>query len=179
MNIKPIWLKYAIYYFGISFILNMIPYYVGALPGWLSFIVSLAIMYFISKMMIDDVKEEQGSPFMTYGEVFKNLFLMFTVGSFMFSWLNAVWINFIDPSVKEIIVEQAKESAEYFANLFGAPEGSMDEALDKIEDDTFSRLEFGSNMLYSLLIPIGTAIFAAIFALFFRKDEPIESQKFL
>lgn len=178
MNIKPIWLKYALYYFGISFLLGMIPYYIGSLPFWLSLIVSLAVTYFLGKMMTDEIKAEQNSPYMTYGEVFKPLFLMLTVGTLFYSWTNAVWMNFIDTGVKEVIVEQAKEMTEWIAGMFGAST-EMDEALAKVEDDTYAKLEFSSSLLSSLLSPVGAAIMAAIFALFYRKDEPIGSNKIL
>lgn len=156
----------------------MIQYYIGSLPIWLSFIVEIAAIYFISKMMIDEMKEEQNSLYMTYGEVFKPLFFMLTLGTVLFTLLNTVWMNFVDTSVKEVIVEQAKELTEWIAGFFGAS-AEMDEALAKVEEDTYSGLEFGSSLLTSLLTPIRTAITAAIFALFYRKDEPIGSQKVL
>jgi hypothetical protein len=178
MNIKPIWLKYGLYYFAISFLLVMINYYIGSIPGWLSFILSFAIMYFLTKLMMEEIRVENGSPYNSYGEAFKNIFFMFTVGTILYSWLNAVWMNFIDESVKETIVDQAKSMIEFIAGLFGGG-AEIDEQLSKVEDETYASLEFGKSMLNSLWTPLGAAFFALIFALFFKKDEPIERNKVL
>lgn len=165
----PHWLKYGIYYFAVSFVLFIFGIYVAKLPGFIQFVLSVGMIVLFSRLLIQDVRAESENQYMTYGEAFLPIFLMLSVGLVLSSVLSAIWINFVDIDAKDIMVEQSMDAARSMASFFGAPEGAIEDQ----EDAIAGNFEF-SKMLFGVIwLPIGSAVVAAITALFFRKQEVI------
>jgi hypothetical protein len=177
MNNLPIWLRYALIYFGISLVLALIGIYVGKIPMSIQFILGIGILVLLCRMMFVEIRANNNSEYLSYGEAFLPIFLMVSTGIFMSTLVYSAWINFIDPNAKEIVIEQGIESAKSMMSMFGVSEDQAAEAMESQEDKMAGNFGFGGMIIGAIWSsPLIGAITAAIFAFFFRKEEKFDNR---
>jgi hypothetical protein len=174
MSNLPIWVKYALYYFIFGLLLALIGIYVGKVPTLIQIIIPIAVLTLLCRMMFKEIREKNGSEFLSYGQTFLPIFLLVMVGSFLQTVCYGAWLNFVDPASKEIVVEQAAEAAKSMGTMFGASEEAVSEAMEGKEEEMLAGFSFGKLLMTSLWSsPLSGLFLGAIFALFFRKEEKL------
>ena len=164
--------RHALIYFFISTAFFLIYYIVNPnlIFGWMTYILPvMAILIYFVVRAIQSYRKKLG------GRI--NFGPAFVVG--ILTWLFAALIGgvfnilfeIVDPEFTEFSKDSAIEMAEGMMEKFGAPESSIEEALEKMEDQDFSaKGTFFKNLLNSLIAgSIFSAIIALVFHLMYRR----------
>jgi Protein of unknown function (DUF4199) len=168
-------IKYGIIYAIISLILALINVYIFQLGTMLQLMIGIVATFFLAKALTDELKQNTDG-IMPYGDAFKNIFFFLTIGSIIYYVVFAVFVNYIDPSVKETLFDQAMESAKSMLTMFGGSEEMMEAAKEDMEASLEGKFEFGKMLIDMWVLPIGTAILAAIVAIFFKKSDDFNTK---
>ncbi len=172
MDIKPIWLKFGIIFGALSIILYLISYYVFPMGMWKQLLFGFTIMIVIMVLSAREYKREHDG-ILPYGEALKLTFLTGFTGSLIAGIFSIILINLVDPSIVDILKEQAIESTQAMLESFGAKEDVINEAMDEIENDFESRFTFTSQLLGNFTNAIFIVIIASIVSIFVKKDDGI------
>ncbi|MBK9255478.1 MAG: DUF4199 domain-containing protein [Saprospiraceae bacterium] len=170
MDLQNNWLKYGIIYAAISILISLISFYVYQIGIWTMMLVSFVIMIII---FIAAAKAEKSlnDGILPYGKALKLTFLTGFVGFLIASVFSIILTTLIDPSVVDVIREQALESSRSLMEKLGTPEDVISEAMDKAEEDFDNRFTVTGQLLNILTSSIFVLIIAAIVSIFVKKDE--------
>jgi len=134
-------------------------YYMGA----------VVIMFFMYKSAAD-VRALYGG-YISFGEVFKPLFITFVIGTFIFALMQFLMYNVIDPGLIDLQREMVQEALDKMSQMIDNEEFTekMEEALDENNFD-LSFFKIMRSWVFSL---IWGAIISAIMSAIMKKREPI------
>jgi uncharacterized integral membrane protein len=110
--------------------------------------------------------------FLTYGKAFQHGFLIFTISGLISTLFSLVLYYVIDPELPQKLVDASIENTRAMMENFGAPEESIDEALEKAKEQSADRFTVSGTALGYVWIVVFSAIMALISALFVRRNQP-------
>lgn len=167
--------KYGVYFGGFFVLYITIMKFVapkmiftGTLTTIVGFLVPIVCMVLAGR----EIKAQQDG-FMSYGEALKNTFLVYVIGSLIYTLYQYVLVNFIDPSLLEVQKEAIIEAGSWVADLFGANEEAMEEMQEQMEEAAEASMHqsFGQVMLGWMGSLILGFILAAIVSAFTKKND--------
>ncbi len=170
-SIKSSGLNYGIY---LGIVLTLITVVVYALntelftKWWLGIITFLIIIIF---GIIASVKARGLlGGFISFKNAFASYFITIAVGTLISTIIGILIFNIIDPEAAEFINEKIIEMTGETMEKFGAPEASIDEAMEKMQDqDNFSIAAQLKSFVFRLAF---MSIFGLIVALAVKKTDP-------
>lgn len=112
--------------------------------------------------------------FLPYGKAFLHGFIALAVSGLIGTFFNMVLYHVVDPELPVKLTDAVIENTEEMMRNFGAPDGSIDEAMDNLRTDMPQQFSVGGLALGYCKALIGYAVIALITALFVRKNEPVE-----
>jgi hypothetical protein len=112
--------------------------------------------------------------FMSYGKAFQHGFLILAISALVATLFNALMYNVIDTELPKKLTEASIENTRAMMENFGAPEDSIDQALEKAEESSKEQFTIVGQLKGYFYILIFSAIMALISALVVRKKEPVE-----
>ena len=144
-------MKYGVYFGGFFILYITILKFVAPkliFTGTITTVLGFAIPIICMVMAGREIKQEQEG-FMSYGEALKNTFLVYVIGSLIYSLYQYVLVNFIDPSLLEVQKEAVIEAGNWVSSFFGSNEEMMEEFQDQLEEAAEASMHqsFGQVML--------------------------------
>ncbi|MBC7885955.1 MAG: DUF4199 domain-containing protein [Saprospiraceae bacterium] len=137
--------------------------------SWGSWAGIIIMVYFMRKSVLDQKKDNKG--FISLGEGFKMGWLTYILGTVISTLFSFVLINYIDPSLIEILKDIQIEAIEQISKSFNMPEDTMQAQIEAIEDtNPFSVASLGIALPISFLFP--GAVIAIIIASVLKKNVP-------
>ena len=176
MDFQTPWIKYGVIYGIISICLFLFSVYVSPLGIWIQFMLGILIMIVLMVLSANEEKTSKGG-IPTYGEALKNTFLTGFIGFFISGLITMIMVHLVDPSLLEVLQEQALESAESMMASFGASDDIINEAMEKAEADMEGQFTPVAQILNILKSSILVIIIAAIVSIFVKKNENIQDMK--
>lgn len=159
----------------IGIILSLVLYIVDPTTfgiWWLMIILGILNLVLITVFGVKYRNESGG--FLSFKDAYMyssiTMIVMVVVGS-VFS---LVLFQMIDPGLPEIIADKAVENAEAMMNRFGAPEDTMDEALDKARQDTLDRFTMVGMMKGAGIRILINLVICLILAAIIKRNEPVD-----
>ena len=154
-----------------SILFTMILYFIDSsmIFGWAAWIGMLIPVYFMWKATTEEKGINGG--FLSFGEGFKAAFLAAVIGGLITQLFSYVLMNFIDPSLVDVLREQSVEAAEKMIAMFGDNEEAAEAMREAMEEQDFTPT-LGKTLLGylgSLVFP--TAIIALIIAAITKKED--------
>lgn len=110
--------------------------------------------------------------YIPFGKAFLHGFAVFAIGGIVTTLFNLLLYKVIDPSLAENLTEAIISNTESVMQRFGAPQESIDEAIDKMREDmpnNFSTFGLLKNYFTGL---IWYAILSLITGLIVKKNQP-------
>lgn len=141
-----------------SIIFSMVLYFIDPkmMFGGVGYLGILITIYFTYKAAADERVDNEG--FLSFGEAFKASFLAIAIGFLFATLFQYVLINFIDPSLVDVLRDTALESAESMAGMFGADESAMEGIKEAMEEQDFSPSLLGTLGNYIGMLVVGAII---------------------
>jgi len=171
--------KSGLMYGGVSILITLGAYLSDPksmmdLSNWssiLGYVVGITFMYLAAKK----ARDKKGG-FIPFGEALVPSLVTYAIGMFIGVLFTYLLINYLDPSIKPIIQEGAKEMLESTYSTMGLSEEQILIAMEEVERQQEGQDQFGIlpsllGWLMSILIP-GLPI-AAIIAAIVKKKEPM------
>lgn len=176
MDFQTPWIKYGVIYGIISICLFLFSAYVSPLGIWTQLMLGIVIMIVL---MVLSAREEKASKegILNYGEALKNTFLTGMLGFAISGLTTMIMVHLIDPSLIEVLHEQALNSVESMLTFFGAPDDAISEAMEKAEADIEDQFTPVAQILNIFKSSIMVVIVAAIVSIFVKKNENIHDIK--
>lgn len=112
--------------------------------------------------------------FLPYGKAFVHGFLVLAISALVATLFNMVLYNFIDPELPQKLTDASIDNTREMMTSFGAPEESIDEALEKTRESTARQFTLTGQLLSLISIFFFSAIMALISAIFVKKNPPVE-----
>jgi len=160
------------FYMGLGCVaLSLIFYFISpaVMISWGSWISYLVVVYFMYRT-ISEIREENGG-FISLGDGFKNSWISFIIGMTLSSLFSFVLINYIDPSLLDIIREEQIKALEKMGDLFNMPEEDLQKQIAVIEEtNPFNPATYILGLLVSFLFP--GSLIAVIIAAIMKKNNP-------
>jgi hypothetical protein len=170
INKNQTWLKYGLTYGVITILLTLFFIHVYFIGIWMQSIVSYLLLFLMFYLLAKSYKS-QNEGFLSYGEAFKNLFLMSLVGFAILFIFNALYYNYINPEAADFINQKALESVESTMKSMGLPEDQVMLAMEESEKNRSNNFSI-SNLLMSFASTlVFVLILTAITALILKKDK--------
>jgi len=110
--------------------------------------------------------------FLSYGKAFQHGFIILALSGLISSIFSLLLYFVIDPELPEKLVDASIENTRAMMESFGAPEESMDEALEKARESTADQFTVVGTLKSYIMIAVFSAIMALISSLFVRKNQP-------
>lgn len=110
--------------------------------------------------------------FMGYGKAWQHGFFILALSGLVATLFSLLLYNVIDPELPQNLVDASMENTREMMVNFGAPEDTIDEALEKARVDTEERFTVKGTLMGYIYIAVFSAIMALISALFVRKNKP-------
>ena len=172
MDFQNTWIKYGIYYGLVSVIVLLFSFYITPLGLGLQMLLGLATMITLF-VLAGREQKNKNMGVLSYGEALKTTFLCGFVGAVISGLFMMILTNFFDPSLIDILKEQGIEAAKSMMEMFGAPEDTISEALEKAETDMEGKFSPINQILSIFQSALFVLIIAAIVSIFLKKDEAI------
>ena len=164
-------IKYGVISGIVSIIFSMALYFINPkmMFGGLAYLGMLIPVFFMWKASNDEKKINEG--YLPFGEALIISFIVVAIALLISSIFTYILINFIDPSLVDVIKEISIEAAEKVAGIFGADEDSLDEMRDQMDEQDLRPTIFTTlfNYLGSLVVGF---IIALIVAAIVKKTRP-------
>ncbi len=163
--------KYGLVMGVASIIFSMILYLSNPafLMTWGSWAGMIITVYFMVKS-VSDTKNDSGG-FLTLSDSFKAAWLTFVLGSFISSVFLFVLVNFVDPSLIEVIRNTQIEALQKIGELVSISPDKLEEQISVIKDtNPFGLAQIALSIPISFLFP--GAVIAIIIAAILRKNDP-------
>lgn len=134
--------------------------------SWAGLIITI---YFMIKSVNDTKKDNKG--FLSLGDSFKAGWLAYVLGSFISSVFMYILVNFVDPSLIEIIRSTQIEALQKVGETFNLSTEQLQEQISVIEEtNPFGLAQIALSVPISFLFP--GAVIAIIIAAILRKNDP-------
>jgi len=155
-----------------SVLFSMILYFVNPkmMFGGVAYLGMLIPLYFMWKAGTDEKHDNGG--YLSFGQGLKVTFLSIVVGFLISNLYNYVLINFIDPSLVDVLRETSMEAAEKMAGMFGGNEDAMEAMKDAMEEQEFAPTIGSTLLTYLVGLIFPGFIFALIISAIVKKDDP-------
>jgi len=154
-----------------SILFTMILYFIDSsmIFGGVAYLGMLIPIYFMWKSATEERTNNGGH--LSFGEGLKAAFLAAVIGSLIAQLFNYVLMNYIDPSLIDVLREESMAAAEKMAGLFGGNEDAMEEIREALEEQDFTPTLSSTLLGYlgSLIFP--TFIVALIIAAITKKED--------
>lgn len=162
----PTALRWGLIASGISIVYALISNLLGivATQTALNSIISLAITGVICYLTIKAHREELGG-FISFGRAFLVAFVALLISSVISSIFNFIYLNYIDPSAMEAVLQ----STESMMSNFGMTEDQIEEAVEQTKIGMESPFSILSG---AFVLAIFSAIFAAIAGGIMKNERP-------
>lgn len=112
--------------------------------------------------------------YMKYGQAFIHGFGVLALSALVSTIFAFLLYNVIDTDLPKNLTDASIENTRAMMEGFGAPEESIDQALEQAKESSAKQFTPGGQALGYLYILIFSAIMALISALVVRKNEPVE-----
>lgn len=112
--------------------------------------------------------------YLGYGQALQHGFLVFAISGLVSTLFQLVLYTVIDPDLAQKMTEAIITNTEEMMANFGAPQESIDQAVEKMRVDMASQFGVGGLLLGYCKALIAYLILALITALFVRKNQPVE-----
>jgi len=133
--------------------------------------IALAIYFGITIYAGIDYRKAIGG-FLPYGKAFQHGFIILAGSGLIASFFNLLLYFVIDPELPQKLVDASLENTRAMMESFGAPEESMDEAMEKARESTADQFTVAGMAKGYIMIAVFSAIMALISSLFVRKNQP-------
>jgi len=174
---KEFYIKNGLIYGTVNIVYLMITYVLGmdAMMSYynvgISILVGLGIMIFMGTQ----VRNEMGG-FMTLGEGFKNIMVIYALGAFLYLLANHVLATVIDPELPSKMAQATIDKTMSMMESFDVPEDQMDETYDELTSSIQKSMKDtytigGFIKTYFMTVAMG-AIGAVIGAAITKKENP-------
>ena len=158
--------KYGLFVAGFQIAVTLILYILGpemmanTWAGISTFVISLGILVY----GVIDYRKQNGG-FLEFKEAFKLGFLVLMVAAILGVLFNGLLYTVIDPGLPEQLKEIAIENTVRMMEKFGSTEADIDDAVDRIQAQSFTLGAQLTNLLWA--VPVN-ALFAVIIAAFLK-----------
>lgn len=112
--------------------------------------------------------------FISYGKAFQHGFLVLAISGLVGTIFAFILYNLIDPELPQKLVDASVENARAMMEKFGAPEDTIDPALEKARIDAADRFTIIGQVKGYLIALIFSAIMSLITSIFVKKNQPVE-----
>ena len=112
--------------------------------------------------------------FIPYGKAFQHGFLVLAISGLVGTIFAFILYNVIDQELPQKLTDAAVENAREMMEKFGAPEDSIEPALEKARVDTADRFTVMGQAKGYLFALIFSAIISLITSIFVKKNQPVE-----
>jgi hypothetical protein len=112
--------------------------------------------------------------YMTFGNAFLHGYIILAVSGLAATLFSILLYTVIDPELPQNLIDASMENTRAMMVQFGAPEASMDEAMDKAKADMVDRFSVVGLLKGYITIAIASAVMALITGLVVKKNQPIE-----
>ena len=120
-------------------------------------------------------EKEEREGFLEYGEALMTVFFTFLIGTLISSIFLLIVSNWIDPSVKDKMVEDALSSTKWIMEKMNTPEDAIAEGMEKAEEKVRASFSVSSQLMSIFTSSIVTFILAAIVAIFVKNVKKEEN----
>ena len=166
-------LKFGVILGVISIVLTMLVYIIDytIMADWKFGILSFVIYIGFTIYASINYRNEIGG-FMPFGTAFKHGYLVFILSGLVATLFAIVLYHVIDPELPQKITDVTIENTTKMMEGFGAPEASIDEAVEKMKVDMPQNYTlFGHAKTYGIML-IVSAVFALITGAISKKKQP-------
>jgi len=112
--------------------------------------------------------------FLPYGKAFVHGFLVLAVSALLATIFNMVLYNVIDTELPQKLTDASLENTREMMVSFGAPEETIDQALEEARGRTESQFTITGQLIGYASILFFSALMALISAIFVKKNQPVE-----
>jgi len=112
--------------------------------------------------------------FVPYGKAFQHGFIVLALSALVGTIFSFILYNVIDTELPQKLVDAAVENARAMMENFGAPEDTIEPALEKARADTADRFTVLGQVKGYLFALVFCAIMSLISSIFVKKNQPIE-----
>lgn len=165
--------KFGLYLAGISIGLVVI-FYVVDLSVLATFkFIALALIIALGYVIYAGINYRNSvGGFMTYGKAFTHGIVLMAVCGLITTVFNIVLYHVIDPDLPKNLGDAIMKNTEEMMRGFGAPDASIDEALDKMKDQMKTQFSIGNLAFGYIKAFIGYIIIVLITSIFVKKSQP-------
>lgn len=111
--------------------------------------------------------------YISFGNAFGHSFLLMMVSGAVSTVFNILLYHVIDPEMPQKLGDAIIANTQSMMESFGAPQGSIDEALDKMKGSITEQFSVGGLLIGYAKSAIWSCVLALITALIVKKSEPI------
>ncbi len=158
---------------GVSVVLvNLIIYFTDkTLLASISSLVELIVVIFFMTKAVSDTKSDLGG-WISFKDAFKPAWLTFILATTIIVLYTFILMNYIDPSLKDVIKEKQLEAFGQAAEWLNINEADRDVTIASIEDaDAFGVKSIAFGLPFSFIFP--GVLYALIIGLIKKKEQPI------
>ena len=140
------------------------------LNWWVQLVLSLGLtIFFMSRAGV--MSRREGNGFISFKDTLKPTFLTYAIGALIGTIFIYVMYHYVDPGLVDLTKEKALEQTEKMMSTFGAPQDDIDEAIEKMEQQSFES-GIGKTLLQYCFQLIFGFILALIISAFIKKNPP-------
>jgi hypothetical protein len=142
--------------------------------AWWTTLLSFAVIIIVPIISLTKTKKELNG-ILPYKEAFTSYFISAAIGLLISIAFKIILINFIDPSVKDTLLDLTIKYLISTSEKFGVPASAMNETILKLkESDPFSIVEQLKGSIFNLFF---CAILGLIIAAFFKSKSSSQEYK--
>jgi len=112
--------------------------------------------------------------FIPYGKAFQHGFIVLALSALVGTIFSFILYNLIDTELPQKLVDASVDNARAMMERFGAPEETIDPALEKARVDAADRFTAFGQVKGYLIALIFCAIMSLITSIFVKKNQPVE-----
>ncbi len=114
----------------------------------------------------------EGDGFLSYGKAYQHGFMVLAISGVVGTIFGIILYHVVDPDLSSRMTEAIIKNTEEMMAGFGAPQESIDKAIEGMRSDMPNQFTIGGQALGFLKSLIWYAIIAAITSLFVRRNQP-------
>lgn len=166
-------LKWGLISGMINIVITILAYAIdkSLLTQWWLGLTTLAINIALMVIPVTSRRKELGG-FISFGNAFVICFLVLAGSALLQSVFTYILYNLVDPELSEFIKEKAIETATSMMEKFGAPQESIDKAIEEMQNENFAQTpaRIGKQFFFGLLFG---AVIALIVAAILKKNPKV------
>ncbi len=165
--------KYGVYFGGFFVLYVTLLKFIAPkmiFTGSLTTVLGLAVPIICMVWVAREVRNQEDG-YLSYGEALKNTFLVYVIGSLIYTLYQYILVNFIDPSLLESQKEAVMEAGNWISKILGANEEMVEEFQEQLEEvaEASTHQTFGTVILGWVGGLIFGFILSAIVSAFVKK----------